>query len=113
VKTLECQYFKNIFLNIPLNEDLIVWKNNNIIKAFVTKFVKSVWKHYTWNVLTTLHVLYVKQSKISIMLHILDGFLICQYPKDLSYKISMNSMIFMVVFICFFSKIVDPHHPKA
>jgi hypothetical protein len=90
VKTLNCQYFKNIFINILLNEDLVVFE----------KFVKSVWKHYTWNVLTTLYVLHVNQSKISITLHIQSGFLICQYPKDIRYNFFMNSMIFMVVFKC-------------
>jgi hypothetical protein len=34
------------------------------------------------------------------MSHMLGGFLVCQYPKDLRYKISMNSMISMVVFEC-------------
>jgi hypothetical protein len=29
----------------------------------------------------------VKKRQISIILHILGGFLICQYPKDLRYKI--------------------------
>jgi hypothetical protein len=82
-KTLEYQYFNEFFLNIPLNEDLYVLK------------------HYIWNVLITLHVLYVKQSKISIILYILGGFLICPNPNNIRYKISMNSMIFMVVFKCF------------
>jgi hypothetical protein len=34
------------------------------------------------------------------MLHILGGFLICQYPKDLRFKYFMNFMISMVVFRC-------------
>jgi hypothetical protein len=30
MKILECQYFNDIFINIPLNEDLVLLEKNNI-----------------------------------------------------------------------------------
>ena len=79
--------FKELFLNIPLNEDLDVLEKQQYYIRFWHKVCEGY--DYTLNVLTTLHVLYVKQSKILIMLHGLSGFFICLYPNNLKEKNSM------------------------
>jgi hypothetical protein len=37
VKTLNCQYFKNIFINILLNEDLVVFEKQQYYISFYDK----------------------------------------------------------------------------
>ena len=56
-------------------------------------------------------VICVKQHNISIILHILGGFLICQYQEGLKYIVFWNFMTSMLVFKIF-SKITIDHHQE-
>jgi hypothetical protein len=41
VKTLNCQYFKNVFINISLNEDLVVLEKQQYYISFCHKICEE------------------------------------------------------------------------
>jgi hypothetical protein len=112
VKIWDCQYFKDIFINIPLNEDLVVLEKQQYYISFCYKVCKEC--------LETLHLKCPHYIKCPI----------CEAKQDINYVIHIRWIFNMSTFQGFkiqifhefhdiygslqdfFRTIVDLHHQK-